>query len=66
MSGDGDEQKMLKIVCALLARPESEPFRAPVAWKQLGLDDYPKLVKVGSRVVFLSIPLSETTRWRNT
>jgi len=66
MSGDADEQKMLKIVCALLARPESEPFRAPVAWKVLGLDDYPKLVKVGSRVISLSLLLSETTWRRNT
>ena len=40
-----DAMKMLKIVCALIARPESEPFRAPVAWKVLGLTDYPKMVK---------------------
>ena len=46
MADTDHAEKLLKIVCALLARPESEPFRAPVQWKALGLDDYPKIVKV--------------------
>lgn len=38
-------QEMLRIVCALLARPESEPFRRPVDWRALQLLDYPSIVK---------------------
>ena len=36
---------MLKIVCALMSRPESEPFLRPLDWKRLGLHDYPTIVK---------------------
>lgn len=36
---------MLKLVYAFLGRPESAPFAEPVDWKQLGLLDYPALVK---------------------
>ena len=44
-SKDTDATRMLKLVCALLSRPESEPFREPLDWKALGLHDYPKIVK---------------------
>ena len=40
-----DSRIMMKIVCALISRPESVIFRKPVAWKKLGLDDYPDIVK---------------------
>ena len=40
-----DSRVMMKIVCALISRPESAIFRKPVAWKKLGLDDYPDIVK---------------------
>lgn len=36
---------MLKLVYAFLGRPESSPFSEPVDWKNLGLMDYPSLVK---------------------
>ena len=36
---------MLKLVYAFLGRPESSPFSEPVDWKNLGLLDYPSLVK---------------------
>ena len=38
-------QDLLKIVYAFLSRPESAPFREPVNWQALGLDDYPLIVK---------------------
>lgn len=37
--------EMLKIVCSILSRPESQVFREPVDWKGLGLTDYPDIVK---------------------
>jgi hypothetical protein len=40
-----DLSEMLKIVCSFIARPESEPFRRPVPWKEMGLVDYPVIVK---------------------
>ena len=33
-----------KILCTLYTRPEAEAFRSPVAWKELGLTDYPAIV----------------------
>jgi hypothetical protein len=36
---------MLKLVFALIGRPEASPFREPVDWKILGLHDYLQLVK---------------------
>lgn len=36
---------MLKIVCGLLSRRESQIFREPVDWKGLGLTDYLQIVK---------------------
>ena len=36
---------MLKIVSAMLMRPECDAFRAPVDWKALELFDYPEIVK---------------------
>ena len=37
--------EMLKIVCSMIARPESLAFREPVDWKLLGLTDYLDVVK---------------------
>ena len=37
--------ELLKVVCAFIARPESEPFRHPVPWKEMGLTDYPLIVR---------------------
>ena len=37
--------EMYKIVCSMLARPESTVFREPVDWKGLGLVDYPEIIK---------------------
>ena len=36
---------MLKLIFALIGRPEASPFREPVDWKNLGLHDYLQLVK---------------------
>ena len=36
---------MLKIVCTILSRPESDVFREPVDWKGMELFDYPEIVK---------------------
>jgi hypothetical protein len=36
--------EMLKVVCAFIARPESDPFRRPVDWKAMGLLDYPQVI----------------------
>ncbi len=36
---------MLKLVLALMSRPESLAFKDPVDWRGLGLDDYPSIVK---------------------
>lgn len=41
---DGLKQ-MTKIIDALWARPDSEPFREPVNWRELGLFDYPQIIK---------------------
>ena len=40
-----------KILCTLYTRPEAEAFRSPVAWKELGLTDYPSIVS--SKSIFL-------------
>lgn len=37
-------EDILKVVNVLLEIPESTPFREPVAWKALGLTDYPRIV----------------------
>lgn len=37
---------LLKMVCVFISRPESLPFREPVNWEELGLTDYPLVVKV--------------------
>ena len=37
--------ELLKLVCAFLAREECYPFRNPVQWKELALDDYLDVVK---------------------
>lgn len=34
-----------KIVDKLYARQDAAPFREPVNWRELGLDDYPQIVK---------------------
>mmetsp|Transcript_34666 Transcript_34666/g.83734 ORF Transcript_34666/g.83734 Transcript_34666/m.83734 type:complete len:234 (-) Transcript_34666:329-1030(-) len=34
-----------KILKTIGDRPDAEPFRVPVAWKELGLTDYPQLIK---------------------
>ena len=38
-------KRLMKIVSAFLARPDVGPFREPVDWRGLGLDDYPTIVK---------------------
>ena len=38
-------KQMEKIVDKLYARQDVEPFREPVAWRELGLFDYPELIK---------------------
>ena len=38
-------KQMDKIVDKLYARPDAEPFREPVNWEELGLFDYPELIK---------------------
>jgi len=37
---------MLRVVNRLIERRDSEPFRKPVPWEELGLDDYLSVVKV--------------------
>ena len=37
--------ELLKVVCSFIARPESEPFRHPVPWREMGLADYPLIVR---------------------
>jgi hypothetical protein len=36
---------MMKILLSLLSRPESHVFRTPVNWRELGLLDYPDIIK---------------------
>eukprot|EP00614_Pseudopedinella_elastica_P006584 CAMPEP_0172586642 /NCGR_PEP_ID=MMETSP1068-20121228/5969_1 /TAXON_ID=35684 /ORGANISM="Pseudopedinella elastica, Strain CCMP716" /LENGTH=189 /DNA_ID=CAMNT_0013381501 /DNA_START=108 /DNA_END=674 /DNA_ORIENTATION=+ len=38
-------KQMEKIVDKLYNRQDSVPFREPVNWRELGLDDYPQIVK---------------------
>lgn len=38
-------KRLMKIVSAFLIRPDVGPFREPVDWRGLGLDDYPTIVK---------------------
>ncbi|CAB9525499.1 Bromodomain testis-specific protein [Seminavis robusta] len=38
-------KRLTKIVNAFLSRDDIGPFREPVDWRGLGLDDYPKIVK---------------------
>ena len=38
-------KRLMKIINAFLSRPDIGPFREPVDWRGLGLDDYPKIVK---------------------
>ena len=37
--------EMLRIICSIISRPESDAFRAPVDWQALGLFDYLDIVK---------------------
>ena len=39
------EDEMLKIITKLLSRRDSELFREPVKWKELGLVDYVEVIK---------------------
>ena len=39
-----DTAAMTKIIKALLRRADSVDFRKPVAWRILGLDDYPQVI----------------------
>jgi len=36
---------MAKMVSSMYNRSDAEPFREPVGWKELGLFDYPELIK---------------------
>ena len=38
-------KQMDKIIDRLYARPDAAPFREPVNWRELGLFDYPELIK---------------------
>ncbi|GMH72641.1 hypothetical protein TrRE_jg4014 [Triparma retinervis] len=37
--------KFTKLVEQIIARPDSDAFRDPVPWEELGLIDYPQIVK---------------------
>ncbi|GMI44641.1 hypothetical protein TrCOL_g360 [Triparma columacea] len=37
--------KLTKLIEQIIARPDSEAFRDPVPWEELGLIDYPQIVK---------------------
>eukprot|EP01041_Mallomonas_annulata_P001337 gene1337-2586_t len=45
MQNRGGIEDMHKLVLAFIARPESGPFRESVDWKNLGLLDYPTIIK---------------------
>ena len=38
-------RRMSKLVNSLLSRGDCGPFREPVDWRELGLFDYPKIIK---------------------
>ena len=38
-------RRMAKLLNKVISKPESEPFREPVAWRELGIFDYPKIIK---------------------
>jgi len=38
-------QGFTKLLQSFIQRMDAEPFRAPVAWKDLGLFDYPQIIK---------------------
>ena len=40
-----DHPKCVRLLETLLADPNCEPFREPVAWKELQLFDYPQIVE---------------------
>jgi|UPI000581B030 hypothetical protein len=42
---DDDWKRMSKLVDIFYNRPDAEPFRDPVAWKEIGLTDYPVIIK---------------------
>lgn len=42
---EDDWKRMSKLVDSFYNRADAEPFREPVAWKALGLTDYPKVIK---------------------
>jgi Bromodomain len=44
-SGQEALHRVMKIVNAFLARPDSGPFREPVDWRGLELYDYPEIIK---------------------
>jgi Bromodomain len=66
--------KMHEIVDGFLARPDSGPFREPVDWRGLELDDYPEIVKhpmdlgTGEYSLLLvnknAFPISDLYSWR--
>ncbi|GMI34111.1 hypothetical protein TeGR_g12756 [Tetraparma gracilis] len=45
MSSKKDFAEMSKLVTQVMGRGDAEPFRHPVEWKELGLFDYPQIVK---------------------
>jgi hypothetical protein len=44
-STDAQWSAMTKLVQTIFQRADAEPFRVPVAWKEMGLFDYPRIVK---------------------
>ncbi len=38
-------RRMSKLVNYLMSRQDSGPFREPVDWREMGLYDYPKIIK---------------------
>ena len=46
MLSKDDKEACAKLLKKLTDNPQSEPFREPVNWKELGLTDYPSLIKV--------------------
>jgi hypothetical protein len=48
-------EAILKIVTKIIARKDSEIFREPVPWEEIGLTDYLQIVKVRVRFKYLFI-----------
>jgi hypothetical protein len=52
-----------KILKMINDRPDAAPFREPVAWRELGLMDYPQLIKKPMVRFELKMELTVTFVW---